>query len=292
MAKKGGAPIDPGFIGVPQFQRSTFDPVQFTQQMMGERRATRAYEGERQKKERQQNIDFLREQVGEVDIQAWEDEQGYKELSGKKQAIYAKALDYANKGYNLYSPETPQESAIMREFQKDLEGLEAEVDIWNIHKGKVAEIDKKIAEQSMLPPEERTVDIERALQWKKDYIAGEGPIQERARGLQRMDFGVAKPLQAADMNKYMAEEIGKTIPGMDKQVKGWQVDPTTGDILKTTWEGVAPERIRTGLRKVYNRTEGQQREFLDAGFEQAMTEGFKGDLNDWMVEKYAPEYAK
>ena len=117
MAKQTGAKIDPGFIGVPQFKRSTFDPVQFTQRMMGERRATRAYEGERQRKERQQNVDFLREQIGEVDIQAWEDEQGYKELSQKKQDIYAKALDYSNKGYNLYAPETPQESALMREFQ-------------------------------------------------------------------------------------------------------------------------------------------------------------------------------
>ena len=292
MAKQGGAPIDPGFIGVPQFRKSTFDPVQFTQSMMAERRATRDATGEAQKKERQQNIDFLREQMGEVDVQAWEDKRGYEELSQKKQAIYAKALDAANRGYNLYAPETPQEMAMMREFDKDLEDLSGEVDIWNIHKEKIKAVDQTIREQSELPEEERTYDIEKALQWKKDYIAGEGDIQERARGLQRTDFGVQKPLQAADMNKYMAEEIGKTIPGMDKQIKDWQVDPTTGDILKTTWEGVDPKRIRTGLRKVYNRTEGQQREFLDAGFEQSVSQGFEGDLNDWMVEKYAPEYAE
>ncbi len=291
MAKTGGK-IDPGFIGVPQFQRSTFDPVQFTRSMMAERRATRTAKGATAKKERQQNIDFLREQMGEVDIQAWEDTQGYKELSEKKQAIYKKALDYFNKGYNFFSPETPQEMALMRGFGEDLKGLIGEVDIWNIHKAKVGEVDKTISEQLMLPPEERTVDVEKGLQWKKDYITGEGSIQERSRGLQRAEFGVQKPLQSADMNEYMAGEIGKTIPGMDKQIKNWQVDPTTGDILKTTWEGVDPTRIRTGLRKVYMRTEGQEREFLDAGFDQAIAEGFDGDLNDWMVEKYAPEYAE
>jgi len=292
MAKTGKAPIDPGFIGVPQFRRSTFDPVQFTQSMMAERRATKAYEGDRAKKERQQNIDFLREEVGEVDVQAWEDTQGYKELSEKKQAIYAKALDYSNRGYNLYSPETPRESAVMREFQNDLENLQGEVDIWNISKSKYREFDKALSGQTLdVPEEERTMDVEKALQWKKDFIAGEGNIQERARAFQRMDFGVQKPLQAAELNEYMGKEIARTIVGKGKTVNDI-VDPTTGEIITKTWEGVKPERIRAGLKQIYVKTEGQQREALDAAYEKEVASGYEGDLTDFLVEKYAPQYAE
>ena len=290
MAKKGGAPIDPGFIGVPQFKRSTFDPVQFTQRMMAERRATRAFKGEKQRKERQQNIDFLREQMGEIDIPGWEDTQGRKELSDKKRAIYAKALDYHNKGYNLFQPETQREQDLMVEFDKDLENLAGEVDIWNIHREKISEVDKVISEQSELPEEDQTYDVPKALQWKKDYIEGEGTIQERALGLQRMDFGIAKPLQAAELNKYMGAEIARTIVGKGKTVEDF-VDPTTGEMITETWERVKPERIRAGLKQIYVRSGGQEREALDAAYEEVAS-GYEGDLTDFLVEKYAPQYAE
>lgn len=284
--------IDPGFIGVPQFKRTTFDPVQFTQNMMAERKAKQAYETEAMRKKQQENIDFLRKQMGEVDIQAWEDKKGYEELSQRKQAIYAKAMDAARRGYNLYAPQTTEEMSMMREFQQNLNELSGDVDIWNIYKEKLKEWDKEAQRQMFLDPEEQTFDFEKYKEFREGMLQGEGNIQERARQLEMFDFGKPLPYTAQQMNKYMMEDIAATIPGMDQQVKEWKTDPKTGEIISTTWEGVDPKRIRTGLRQIYNRTGGKQREFLDQQFEQAMAGGYQGDLNDWLVETYAPQYAE
>ena len=284
--------VDPGFIGVPQFPRSTFDPVQFTRNLMAERRAKQSFESDRLRNKQKENIDFLRKQMGEVDIEAWEDKKGYDELSQRKQAVFAKAMDAANRGYNLYTPETAEETGMMREFKQDLEDLGGDVDIWNVYKGKLQELDKEAQKQMFMDPEAQTFDFEKYKEFREGLLNGEGSIQERAKKLEMFDFGRPKEYTSQQMNKYMSEEIADVIPGMDEQVKQWQEDPATGDIIKSVWTGVEPERIRTGLRKVYNRSGGKQREFLDQRFDQAVAEGFQGDLNDFMVETYAPEYAE
>jgi len=273
--------LDPGFIAAPYYGKSSYDPVEAVKNIKLTEYQDAAVKQKKQADDMEKGLKDL-----SMEIKGWNDQQGFDEISGELENLRAKYVEYGNKGLNLARPGDIAEQKVGKAFHTELTKLKQKHDVWQEEKQRVDEATKIVQDQLKKPEEERDIDTEATLQGIRDWKETKGGVLERADKVNSIIVSKARP---ADVGKYVMDNIGKMVPGLDKEVKSWNWDATTNKFSKVTETGMSEPRLLSGMGKLLKNAPLNVKNAIEKEY-QADPE--KGVLSkeEWFRKRYAPEY--
>ena len=273
--------LDPGFLAAPYFGDSSFDPIEAVRNI----KATQYKNASTRQKELDDDLEKGLKDLA-LDIKGWDDQQGFDEISGDLEHLRSKYVEFGSQGLNLSRPSNIAEQKLSKGFHTQLNKLKQKHDVWQVEKQRVDEAVKIIQNQLTKPEEERDIDVEATLQAIKDWKSSPGKVIERAEKATNLIVGKARPV---DIGKHVLDNIAKTVPGLDKEIKSWSWDPTTNKFAKVTQEGMSEPRLLAGMTKIMNNAPVNIKNAIEKEYQSDPEKGIMSKA-EWFRKRYAPEY--
>jgi hypothetical protein len=278
MAKQS---IDPAFQATPYLGDSSHDPLEFARRNNLTKYKYAASQEEERKKDFDKGLKDLT-----MEIKGWEDNQGFEEINKDLESIRDKYVELSSQGHNLTSPQTMVERRLYKGISTAMDRIKYKNDVWQEQKEQVRKAqDRILTELSTKQEEDRDLDVEATKANIEDLMATPG-VLERNEKMANLVVNKARPV---DISKYFMESIPKMVPGTDKLVKDWSMDPTTGKFIKTTWEGVDKKRAKSGILKIYDNAPKNIRNAVDKAYASDPEKGVMSK-DEWVVNRFMPQY--
>lgn len=274
--------LDPAFQAAPYLGDSSHDPLEFSRRNNLAKYKYALSQQEERKKDFDKGLKDLN-----MEIKSWEDNQGFDEINKDLENIRDKYVEYSGQGLNLASPSTTAERRIYKGIAGAMDRIKFKHDVWQRQKEQVVNAQKLIDQELAKPEEERDIDTEAVKSNIEDLMKTPGVLQRN----EKMANLVVNKARPVDISKYFMESIPKAVPGTDKLVKEWSMDPTTGKFIKSTWEGVAPARAKKGILQVYDNAPKNIKNAVDKAYD---TDPEKGVMSkdEWVVNRFMPQYGE
>ncbi len=145
--------IDPAFQAAPFLGESSHDPVQFAR----EQKMLKYQEREKRRKEEEENLSKGLEKLA-LDAKAWEDNEGFKEITGDHNKIINAFIELTKKGVNINAPKTEGELMAYKTINQKLSEVKQKVDMYNRNKMAFDMATQAIKQDALRDPNDQVFD--------------------------------------------------------------------------------------------------------------------------------------
>ena len=277
--------VDPLGIGVPQYARSSYDPIETARRAWSDFASNKAAPDKERKKEYD---DWVNKNIPTPD--AWEQKTA-EELSNETLEFSQEVEQSFRQGE--FDPFKPGEKGTS--FQKRANDIKNKS---NLYKS-LGEMYKNEYRTLRAPANFEKIDHELTKENFDNFI-NEPDIQKKADKIME-PLVVFKPEPVEVMNE-LKSAVGYVFQGgLDKEITKDSFDPRTGMIKVESLEGMSPEKLETGMRKVWNMMSPRvkkefERRYADAPRSQKIAVEDDAEIpistEDWFIAQHSPEYAK
>lgn len=277
--------VDPLGIGVPQYARSSYDPIETARRAWSDFASNKAAPDKERKKEYD---DWVNKNIPTPD--AWEQKTA-EELSNETLEFSQEVEQSFRQGE--FDPFKPGEKGTS--FQKRANDIKNKS---NLYKS-LGEMYKNEYRTLRAPANFEKIDHELTKENFDNFI-NEPDIQKKADKIME-PLVVFKPEPVEVMNE-LKSAVGYVFQGgLDKEITKDSFDPRTGMIKVESLEGMSPEKLETGMRKVWNMMSPRvkkefERRYADAPRSQKIAVEDDAEIpistEDWFISQHSPEYAK
>ena len=277
--------VDPMGIGVPDYGRSSFDPVEFVRRTWDEAQAKKMMRDEGARQKYQSMLEGMPTPEAFEQATVTQLNKEGSEISNRVYEAYQKG------GFDPLkaSPETDKEisdlNRQMSEYKNKIDlykfAKDSYIKEWNRSRdlGKQGKIDEELTQQNFQKFMDEP-DI-----YKKMAILTENPLT------------VMKP-EPVDVMSEFQKAINLFSPGLSKTITYESFDPTTGALRIESLEGVPKEDVDQVMSKAWGvfsepvKNEWRRRYESAPESEKVNKDGIKLDVEDWFRAKYSPLYAE
>jgi hypothetical protein len=272
--------IDPAFQAAPYLGDSSHDPLEFARRNNLTKYKYAASQEEERKKDFDKGLKDL-----SMEVKGWEDNQGFEEINKDLETLRDKYVELSAQGYNLTSPQTMAERRLYKGISTAMDRVKYKHDVWQQQRAQVGEAQKLINSELAKPEEERDIDVEAVKSNIEDLMATPEVLSRN----EKMGNLIVNKARPVDISKYFMESIPKVVPGTDKLVKDWSMDPTTGKFIKTTWEGVNPKRAKDGILQIYDNAPKNIKNAVEKAYAADPDKGVMSK-DEWVINRFMPKY--
>jgi hypothetical protein len=279
-----GGKIDPGFIGVPYYGGSSFDPLEVMKTIQATQYRNRLSKQKEFDADMEKGLKDL-----SMEIKGWDDQQGSDEIRNELENLRASYVELGSKGMNLARPTSSQEQKLAKTFRTALGDLKQKHDVWQVEKQRVDEATKLIQDELKKPEEERTIDVPATKQAIEEWKTTKGGVIERSPKVNDLVVTKARPV---DIGAFFADQVKTMIPGLDKHPERISVDLTTGKTTISMWEGVDPARAKEAVKKIAGNLK-----YAKPNIRNAVEKAYEADKGntvlskeEWIAQRFLPPY--
>lgn len=277
--------VDPLGIGVPQYARSSYDPIETARRAWSDFASNKAAPDKERKKEYD---DWVNKNIPTPD--AWEQKTA-EELSNETLEFSQEVEQSYRQGE--FDPFNPGEKGVS--YQKKANEIKNKSSLYKA----LGEQYKNEYRTLRTPGLQDKIDQELSKQ-NFDNFLNEPDLQKKANMIME-PLVVLKPEPVEVMNE-LKSAVGYVFQGgLDKEITKDSFDPRTGMIKVESLEGMSPDKLETGMRKVWNmmspRVKNEfERRYADAPRSQKIAVEDDAEIpisvEDWFITQHSPEYAK
>jgi hypothetical protein len=232
------AKIDPAFQAGTVL-KDEYSPVEFAARAHAEKFQLQKAQYEEHEKQTAEGLKDLM-----LNLKGWEDKEGFQELLGRQQKAIDGFMSLSRKGMNLVNPKSAQEVMAYKALNDYHAKTKEMADQWQQQKTAYDLIEKELAEDAKLDPNEQKFDHAQT-QKNLQEMLNTHSIEDR-RGL--LESAIVPQPQIADIGKFLKEnEDAITKP---KKITTYQENPATKQLESTMVDEESPKLIQKQVSDV------------------------------------------